>query len=208
MGEHIDLIVGLGNPDPAHLMTRHNAGFWFVDALAQACGARFTGNAKLGGDTADAEIGSQRVRLLKPMTYMNHSGRAVAATTRYFKIPIGKTLVVHDELDLPPGRAKLKFAGGHAGHNGMRSIIEHCGADFWRLRIGIGHPGPGQRDRVVGYVLQRAAAEDEELILTSVAHAVDAMPALVELGPEKAKNALHGRKDGAGGAEPEPDGRA
>jgi peptidyl-tRNA hydrolase, PTH1 family len=191
MTQAIEMIAGLGNPDPEHLLTRHNAGFWFVDALAERYGARFSMDRKLEGLTADADIAGRRVRLLKPMTYMNHSGRAVAKAIRYYKIPLADVLIAYDEIDLDPGRIQLKFDGGHAGHNGMRSVIEHAGAALWRLRIGVGHPGPGRHDEVVGHVLRRAGARDETLILDSIAHALECVPPMLEKGPEFARNRLN-----------------
>jgi PTH1 family peptidyl-tRNA hydrolase len=189
MGQPIDLIVGLGNPDPEYLATRHNAGFWLVDALAAEHGARFSANRKLDGDTAEITLAGQRVRLLKPMTYMNESGRAVGKAMAFFKIPAERILVAYDELDFPPGRVQLKFAGGHAGHNGMRSVIATIGANFWRIRIGVGHPG--DKARVTGHVLKRASAAEEELILQNIRAAIEVLPTLIEHGGERAKTKLH-----------------
>lgn len=193
MGTRIDLIAGLGNPDPEYLTTRHNAGFWFVDALAANCGAAFSQNKKLFGDTAEVQIGAHRIRLLKPTTYMNESGRSVGKAVSYFKIAPENLLVVYDELDLPPGRAQLKFGGGHAGHNGMRSVIEHIGPEFWRLRIGVGHPG--RKDRVIGHVLRPASADEEQLIVDSIRDGLEALPVLLEQGAERAKTRLHTRNN-------------
>ena len=195
MGQRIDLIAGLGNPDPEYLTTRHNAGFWFVDALAQSAGVSFASNKKLFADTCEIELAGQRIRLLKPMTYMNESGRAVSAAGRYFKIAPEHMLVVYDELDLPPGRVKLRFGGGSAGHGGIKSIIEHLGPEFWRLRLGVGHPGHGRRERVVKHVLKRASASEEEQILAGLQAALDVLPVLLEQGGERAQNILHTRRD-------------
>jgi PTH1 family peptidyl-tRNA hydrolase len=195
MGQPIELIAGLGNPDPEYLATRHNAGFWFADALAAKLGATFRNDKKLEGLVADTELDSQRLRLLKPTTFMNHSGRSVAKALNYYKIPSDRLLVVYDELDLPPGRAKLKFDGGHAGHNGMRSIIEHVGSTFWRIRLGVGHPG--DRERVVGHVLHRASADEERSILETIAYAIDALGILVGKGEQAAKNDLHSHQAAA-----------
>jgi PTH1 family peptidyl-tRNA hydrolase len=191
MAQPIDLIAGLGNPDPEYLTTRHNAGFWFVDALAARHGGVFSTERKFEGDIAEVEISGRRIRLLKPMTYMNHSGRSLAKAINYYKTPLDHVLVVYDELDLAPGRVKLKFDGGHAGHNGMRSVIEHVGAALWRIRIGVGHPGPGRKDQVVGHVLRKASAVEEQLILDGIRDALDSIPVLIEKGPELAKNRLH-----------------
>jgi len=189
MGQPIDLIAGLGNPDPEYLVTRHNAGFWLVDALAAAHGAKFSGNRKLEADITEVELAGRRVRLIKPMTYMNESGRALARAVSYFKLEPANVIVCYDELDLPPGRAQLRFGGGHAGHNGMRSCIAHLGPDFWRIRIGVGHPG--QREQVTGHVLRRASSAEEDLIMQSIGEAIEALPVLIEHGGERAKTQLH-----------------
>ncbi len=189
MGQPIDLIAGLGNPDPEYLATRHNAGFWLVDALAAENGAQFSASRKLDGATAEITLAGRRIRLLKPMTYMNESGRSLAKAAGYFKIAPENLLVVYDELDLPPGRVRLKFGGGHAGHNGMRSVIQHIGPDFWRLRVGIGHPG--DRSQVTAYVLRRAPQAEEDAITGSIRQAIDVLPVLIEHGDEKAKTRLH-----------------
>lgn len=197
MGNPLDLIVGLGNPGAEYQVTRHNAGFWFVDLLAREHGGTFSANRKLGGESAEVRIAGQRIRLLKPMTYMNLSGQSVAATVRYYKIPLDRVLVAYDELDLPTGRAQLRFGGGSAGHNGVASVIEHVGPDFWRLRFGVGHPrehGSTGRDEVVDHVLKRASRSEEELIVDSIAAAAAAIPVMIELGAERAKNQLHSRK--------------
>jgi len=199
MRQRLDLIVGLGNPGPKYQLTRHNAGFWFADLLARQHGASFSKDKKLHGETAELTIAGSRIRLLKPLTYMNLSGQAVAAAVSYYKIEPAHVLVVYDEIDLPPGRAKLKFDGGHAGHNGIRNIAEHIGKDFWRLRIGVGHPGPGRRDEVVNHVLERASAEEEELIIATIADAIEVLPVFIEEGAERATNRLHSRKAPAEG---------
>ena len=193
MGQPIDLIAGLGNPDPEYLATRHNAGFWLVDALAAEHGARFSANRKLDGDVAEVTIAGQRVRLLKPMTWMNESGRAVGKAAAFFKIPPERILVAYDELDFPPGRVQLRFAGGHAGHNGMRSVIATIGPEFWRIRIGVGHPG--DKSRVTGHVLKRASAAEEDVITQSIRAAIDVLPTLIEHGGERAKTKLHTAAD-------------
>jgi PTH1 family peptidyl-tRNA hydrolase len=190
MGQPIDLIAGLGNPDPQYLVTRHNAGFWLVDALAAENSAQFGANRKLEADIAEITLAGQRVRLLKPTTYMNESGRALARAVNYFKIRPEHVLVAYDELDLPPGRVRLKFGGGHAGHNGVRSVIAHLGPEFWRLRIGVGHPG--KRERVTGHLLgRRAPAAEEDLILDGIRTAIDILPVLIEEGGQRAQTRLH-----------------
>lgn len=204
MQQQLDLIVGLGNPGPEYQLTRHNAGFWFADLLVRSQGSAFKREKKLHGEMAEISIAGQRVRVLKPTTFMNRSGQSVAAALSYYKIEIENVLVVYDELDLPAGRAKLKFGGGHAGHNGVRSVTEHVGSGFWRLRIGVGHPGPGRKDEVINHVLQRAAADEEQLILETVADGIDAVGVFMEHGAERAKTQLHSRKVDASGKDEEP----
>jgi PTH1 family peptidyl-tRNA hydrolase len=199
MGTQIDLIVGLGNPGQEYAATRHNAGFWFVDLLAREHGGSFSHNRKLNGDTAEIAIAGHRIRLLKPMTYMNLSGQSVSAATHYFKIPVEQMLVAYDELDLPPGRVQLKFDGGGAGHNGIGSVIEHLGTKFWRLRFGVGHPRDGEqqsggRKQVVDHVLKRANATEDAAIRDTLRQAADVLPALLEQGAERVMNRLHTRK--------------
>ena len=190
-GTALQIIVGLGNPGPEHLLTRHNAGFWFVDALARGQGAQFRSHSRYHGEICRAEVGGRELVLLKPHTYMNRSGLAVRALLDYLKAPVGELLVVHDELDLPPGTARFKQGGGHGGHNGLRDTITHCGADFWRLRLGIGHPG--DRSEVIDYVLQRAPRTDEDAVLGSIEASLDALPVFVRDGAEKAMKQLHSK---------------
>ncbi len=187
----VQLIVGLGNPGGEHELDRHNAGFWFVDLLAGSCGARFKEERKFNGELCRIVIGSNEVRLLKPMTYMNRSGQAIQAVCSYFKITPAEVLVVHDELDLPPGTARLKKGGGHGGHNGLRSVVSQIGRDFFRLRLGIGHPG--NRDMVIDYVLSRPTADEESAIRQSITDAVEVMPILIGHGDERAMTQLHSR---------------
>ena len=191
------LIVGLGNPGAEHLRTRHNAGFWFVDALARQTGGRFGNESKLSGETAKIHYANRALWLLKPTTYMNASGRSIAAALRYWKIEPEEMLVAHDDLDLPPGTVRLKFDGGHGGQNGLRDIFAHVGhGRFHRLRIGIGHPGPGNRDRVTPWVLGRASAADEGAILDAIGRAFDVLPLAVEGEFEKAMLQLHTSANG------------
>jgi PTH1 family peptidyl-tRNA hydrolase len=186
------LIVGLGNPGAEHLRTRHNAGFWFVDALARQADGRFGNESKLSGETAKIHYANRALWLLKPTTYMNASGRSIAAALRYWKIEPDEMLVAHDDLDLPPGTVRLKFDGGHGGQNGLRDIFQHVGhGRFHRLRIGIGHPGPGNRDRVTPWVLGRPSAADENAILDAIGRAFDVLPLVVEGECEKAMLQLH-----------------
>lgn len=187
----LKIIVGLGNPAPEHLMTRHNVGFWVVDALAEKLGGRFRSHTRYHGDICRVEMGGGEITLLKPMTYMNRSGLAVRALADYMKVAPAQTMVVHDDLDLPIGQSRFKLGGGHGGHNGLRDTITHFGPDFWRLRIGIGHPG--DKAEVIDYVLQRAPKDEEEKLLAAVASCVEALEMFVDKGSERAMNWLHGK---------------
>ncbi|HMN46403.1 MAG TPA: aminoacyl-tRNA hydrolase [Povalibacter sp.] len=191
-GTSIKIIVGLGNPGPEHVLTRHNAGFWFVDALAQRLDGRFRSHTRFQGEICRVTIDGSEITLLKPATYMNRSGLAIRALSDYLKVTPAETLVVHDELDLPVGDARFKLGGGHGGHNGLRDTITHIGADFWRLRIGIGHPG--DKSQVIDYVLRRAPKAEEDRILDSIANSLDALQVFLGQGAEKAMNGLHQKK--------------
>ena len=184
------LIVGLGNPGPEHTRTRHNAGFWFVDALAERERVRFGLETKLFGETAKVDIGGQPIWLLKPATFMNLSGKSIAAALRYWKIEPQEMLVAHDELDLPPGVARLKFDGGHGGQNGLRDAMRLLGhGKFHRLRVGIGHPG--HKDKVTPWVLGRPGKDDEASILRAIDDALDALPIAVAGNFMDAMTRLH-----------------
>jgi PTH1 family peptidyl-tRNA hydrolase len=187
--EPIRLIVGLGNPGNEYARTRHNAGFWFADALCEAWGGRFTANRKLRAELADLSIAANPVRVIKPQTFMNLSGESVAAALSYYRLPTESMLVAYDEIDFEPGRLRLRFDGGHAGHNGIRNIIAHVGNAFWRMRIGVGHPG--DRSRVKAHVLRRAGDAEERLIVDTITRGVDAVPILLRDGPERAQQQLH-----------------
>ncbi len=187
----LQIVVGLGNPGPEHRLTRHNAGFWFVDALARAQGADFRPHARYQGDVCRVEVAGREITLLKPQTYMNRSGLAIRALLDYQKVPAGEMLVVHDELDLPPGVARIKLGGGHGGHNGLRDTITHVGPEFWRLRLGIGHPG--DRSQVIDYVLHRPTPDEEQQILDALATSLQALETFVSQGAEKAMHWLHTR---------------
>lgn len=188
------LIVGLGNPGAEHLGTRHNAGFWFADALAQRQSSRFGIDAKLHAETTRIEIGGESLFLFKPITYMNKSGAAVAAALRYYKIEPEQMLIAHDDLDLPAGAVRLKFDGGHGGQNGLRDVFTHLGhGRFHRLRFGIGHPG--HKDRVLSWVLGRPGRQDHQAIVDAVASAVEEMPVIVAGEYEKAMTRLHTSRD-------------
>ena len=190
-GLPLRIVVGLGNPGPEHQLTRHNAGYWFVDVLARRHGGEFRDYRKYSGETARITIGAQELILLKPTTYMNRSGLSIRQLSEFFKIPAEEILVAHDELDLPVGSLRLKFGGGHGGHNGLRDAIAHVGDRFWRLRIGVGHPG--KKADVIDYVLTRAPRPEEDLILAAIGNAADCMPLLLEQGAERAMSKLHSR---------------
>lgn len=186
----IRLIVGLGNPGREYETTRHNAGYWWVDELARLQNLSFKSEAKYHGLTARGQLHGHEMLLLKPQTFMNVSGRAVGALAQFYKIAPAEILVVHDELDLPPGVARLKMGGGHGGHNGLKDIIAHLGSkDFWRLRLGIGHPG--DRADVAGYVLNDPRREEHELIDEAIQRALHVAPLIVEGKPEAAMLRLH-----------------
>jgi PTH1 family peptidyl-tRNA hydrolase len=186
----VKLIVGLGNPGPGHLLTRHNAGFWFVDALADKNALRFRRESKFHAEVCRLTTSGADCFLCKPTSYMNRSGMAVQAIASFYKIVPEEMLVVHDEIDLPPGVVRLKRGNGHGGHNGLRDIIEVLGNNnFNRLRIGVGHPG--NSDQVVDYVLDRAPAPEEELIMQGIAAALDLIPQILAGEMQKAMNKLH-----------------
>lgn len=191
----IRLVVGLGNPGPEHQLDRHNAGFWFVDALAREHGAQLAREGKFHGEVGRARIGGATVFLLEPATWMNRSGQAVVALAHFYRIPPEEILVVHDELDLPPGQAKMKKGGGHAGHNGLRDIQARLGsADFWRLRIGIGHPRTLQLNQdVADFVLNRPTREQQHAIDEAMGRALDCFPDAVAGNLEVAMMKLHTR---------------
>jgi PTH1 family peptidyl-tRNA hydrolase len=190
-GLPLRIIVGLGNPGPEHRVTRHNAGFWFVDLLARRHGVEFRDYRKYSGETARISISSQDLILLKPTTYMNRSGLSVRQLSEFFKVAADDILVAHDELDLPVGSVRLKHGGGHGGHNGLRDTIAHIGESFWRIRLGVGHPG--NKTEVIDYVLSRAPRAEEDLIFEAVNTAADCMPLLIEQGAERAMTKLHSR---------------
>lgn len=182
-------VVGLGNPGDKHAHDRHNAGFWFADALAHRQGVSFKVDKKLHGEFLKFDLAGQELMLLKPNTFMNRSGQAVQALMSYYKLKPGEILVVHDELDLPPGTARLKLGGGHGGNNGLRDIIQKIGADFRRLRLGIGHPG--HKDRVLGHVLNRPNAEQEAAMRDAIDRGMQALELITGEGWDKATQFLH-----------------
>lgn len=187
------LIVGLGNPGAEYAATRHNVGFWFVDALVAEQGERFGMESRLLGETARIRFAGEDVRLLRPATFMNRSGQSVAAALRYWKIEPAQCLVVHDDLDLATGTARLKFDGGHGGQNGLRDIVAHLGhGAFHRLRLGIGHPG--HKDRVTGWVLGRPGKDDEAAMRGAINDALAVLPLAVAGDVNEAMKRLHTAK--------------
>lgn len=186
----IQLIVGLGNPGPQYEATRHNAGFWWVDQVAGEHGARLNAEGKFQGIAGKLKQGDHETWLLKPSTFMNASGRAVAAIANFYKIPPQAILVVHDELDLSPGTAKLKKGGGHGGHNGLKDIAAALGTpDFWRLRLGIGHPG--ERHEVVNFVLKPPSRDEMHAIEQAMDSSTKILPMLLKGEFEAAMLKLH-----------------
>ena len=189
----IKLFVGLGNPGTEYEATRHNAGFWWVDALARELKLSLVADRSYHGLVARGNVNGQTVWLLEPQTYMNLSGKSVAALARFFKIAPQDILVVHDELDVPPGQAKLKFGGGHGGHNGLRDIHAQLGTgDYWRLRLGIGHPG--DKNQVADWVLKKPSPDEREAIEGCVARTLKAAPELLAGEMAKATLVVHTHK--------------
>lgn len=187
-------IIGLGNPGPEYARTRHNAGFWFVDRLAERHRAALRMESKFHGELARFDAGARGVLLLKPMTWMNRSGQAVQALSAFYKLAPENILVVHDELDLPPGTARLKAGGGHGGHNGLRDVHRHIGDSYLRLRIGVGHPGV--KERVMHYLTEeRPGKDDEARILQAIEKADEAVAVWLGGSWEKAMQLLHTSKD-------------
>jgi PTH1 family peptidyl-tRNA hydrolase len=189
----IRMLVGLGNPGAQYEATRHNAGFWWLDAVARALKTTLQAERGYHAKVARVNLPAGPLWLLEPQTYMNLSGKAVAALARFYKIAPSEILVAHDELDLPPGEMKLKQGGGHAGHNGLRDIHAQLGAsDYWRLRLGIGHPGV--KAEVVDYVLGKPAPEHREAIVAAIDRSMGALDALLAGDMAQATMRLHTRK--------------
>jgi PTH1 family peptidyl-tRNA hydrolase len=188
----IRLIAGLGNPGPEYAATRHNAGFWFVDELSHRLKVTLAPERAYSGLAARANVGGQTVWLLEPMTFMNVSGKSVAALARFFKIAPAEILVVHDELDLMPGHAKLKLGGSPAGHNGLKDIHAQLGsADYWRLRLGIGHPGV--KSEVINYVLKKPSAAERDEIDKSIGQSLSGIELLLAGDMERAMMKINAR---------------
>ena len=190
-GLPLKLIVGLGNPGREYARTRHNAGWWFVDELAAQSHGSWRHEARQHTDLARVTIADTELWLLKPTAFMNRSGVPVAAVANFYRLAPADILVVHDDIDLPPGTARLKQGGGHAGHNGLRDVIAHIGADFWRLRLGVGHPG--SKELVLDAVLDRPTAAEQQAIKQAMSRALDVMPELLRSGAQKAMLSLHSR---------------
>jgi PTH1 family peptidyl-tRNA hydrolase len=183
------MIAGLGNPEDRYERTLHNAGFWFVDELARRHSGQFKYEKRFDADICKVSIAGSDVWLAKPQSYMNLSGGPVRALLDYYRLPVEQLLVAHDEIDLPPGTVRLKQGGGHGGHNGLRDVIQHCGREFMRLRLGVGHPG--HKDQVTSYVLKRASGDVEAAINRNIDDAVDVMPLLIDEGLNAAMKKLH-----------------
>jgi PTH1 family peptidyl-tRNA hydrolase len=192
-GNVLKLIVGLGNPGSEYARTRHNAGFWLVDELARRHGGTFRHEGKHQAEVARVRIGGQEIWLLKPLTFMNRSGGPVSSILNFYKIAPAEMLVAHDEIDLPSGTVRLKDAGGAGGHNGLRDLIAAQGEGFWRLRIGVGHPG-GKRE-VVDHVLTRPSAVDQRVIEDTITAGADAIETMLRDGAQIAMNKLHTKKE-------------
>ncbi|MAF99700.1 MAG: aminoacyl-tRNA hydrolase [Acidiferrobacteraceae bacterium] len=186
----VSLVVGLGNPGQKHARDRHNAGYWFLEALISGSGGTLASEPKFFGDVGRLTVAGSTIRALAPTTYMNRSGSAVSACSRFYRIAPENILVIHDDLDLPPGVVRLKQGGGHGGHNGLRDIITQLGSrDFQRLRLGIGHPGSA--DQVVSYVLKRPGSDEEIAIRGAIDRVLPIMPEVISGKSDLAMNALH-----------------
>jgi peptidyl-tRNA hydrolase, PTH1 family len=190
-GLAVKLIVGLGNPGRDYESSRHNAGFWVVEELARRHGGAFRAEPKFNAELARTRIGGHELWLVKPQDYMNNSGRVTAAVATFYKIEPAQLLVVHDELDLPVAEVRLKEGGGSGGHNGLKDLIAHLGDGFWRLRLGVGHPG--NREQVTPWLLSRSSAAEREALEPGVRAAADIVPLVIEQGAAAAMQKLHSR---------------
>ena len=188
-GSAIKLIAGLGNPGAKYDGTRHNAGFWFVDELARRYNGIFKVESRFSGECCKVDIAGSTVWLLKPSTFMNRSGLSVKQLSSFFKIPSNEILIAHDELDILPGTVRLKSGGGHGGHNGLRDLHAQIGKEYWRLRLGIGHPGDAKK--VADYVLSRPSASDEIEIRHGIDAVADEIERIVVGDMQKVMNVLH-----------------
>ncbi|MEN8174224.1 MAG: aminoacyl-tRNA hydrolase [Pseudomonadota bacterium] len=185
----IQLIAGLGNPGEKYAATRHNAGYWFADLVVQRCQEQWRRERRFFGEVARVQVAGHECRVIKPDTFMNRSGQSVGALAHFFRLEPQQILVVHDELDLPPGKVRLKHGGGHGGHNGLRDLHRILGPDYWRLRIGIGHPG--HKSQVVSYVLKPPSVEDKTAIETAIARAAEELPGILAGDSAGVMNRLH-----------------
>ena len=188
-GPALKLIVGLGNPGREYARTRHNAGWWFVDELAARYHGEWRPDARAHTELARIRVDDSEPWLLKPTAFMNRSGAPLAAVANFYRITPAEILVVHDEIDLPPGVARLKQGGGHGGHNGLRDVMAQIGPDFWRLRLGVGHPG--SKELVIDAVLDRPTAAEERAIQEAMSRALEIMPTLLRADAQAAMKTLH-----------------
>ncbi len=189
MSKPIRIVAGLGNPEDKYERTLHNAGFWFVDALARKYGGSFRFEKKFDADYCRINLHGEDVWLVKPQSYMNNSGQPIRGLLDYYRLRPSQLLVAHDEIDLPPGTVRLKQGGGHGGHNGLRDIIRHCGAEFLRLRLGVGHPG--EKHKVTNYVLKKGSSDVEAAVERNIDDAIAVMPELVDGEINAAMKKLH-----------------
>jgi PTH1 family peptidyl-tRNA hydrolase len=190
-GTALKIIVGLGNPGAEYERTRHNAGFWLVDALARRHGGTFRFEGRHQAELARTRIQGEDVWLVKPLTFMNRSGGPVSSVLNFYKLRTADMLVAHDEIDLPSGTVRIKEGGGHGGHNGLRDLIAAQGDGFWRLRIGVGHPGT--KSQVVDFVLTQAGKDEQRIIDETIADGADAIEQMLLVGAAIAMNKLHSR---------------
>ena len=193
MRQQLRIIAGLGNPGKKHARTLHNVGFWFVDALARKLGGDFRFGKKFDTELCRVALRATDIWLVKPQSYMNLSGGPIRGVLDYYRLRPEQLLVAHDEIDLPLGTVRLKKGGGHGGHNGIRDVVNHCGAGFMRLRFGVGHPG--DKSQVTNYVLQRGSGEAETAIQNNVDEAIDVLDVLLDDGLDAAMKILHTRID-------------
>ena len=193
MKNELKAIAGLGNPEQKHERTLHNAGFWFVDAVARKFGGEFRYEKKFDAEIARTRVRGEDVWLVKPQSYMNLSGQPVRGLLDYYRIKADDLLVAHDEIDLPPGTVRLKLGGGHGGHTGIRAVVKHRGPNFVRLRLGVGHPG--EKDKVSGYVLKKGSADVETAIERNIDDAIAALETWIDDGLNAAMKKLHTKSD-------------
>ncbi|MAD91133.1 MAG: aminoacyl-tRNA hydrolase [Gammaproteobacteria bacterium] len=189
MSDFIQIIAGLGNPGEKYERTLHNAGFWFVEALALKYGGVFRYEKKFDLGYCKINLKDDDIWLIKPQNYMNLSGKPIKSFIDYYRLEVSKLLVVHDEIDLPSDKTRLKAGGGHGGHNGIRDVIHHCGAEFFRLRLGVGHPG--HKSKVIDYVLKSGSKEVENAINNNIDDAIKVIPLLIKEGFDAATKVLH-----------------